>query len=136
MSRPSKNQPSQAARPDFHCWGVSSRNDSASRLSITRGGSVCSVDMTEDYWTGRGAASENGWTVACGRKMMSHVSVVEPPEKSERDSQQADAPRFDPYAMPADALREPPANLWEALEKIGPGIILAGGIICTRGLLL
>jgi manganese transport protein len=43
---------------------------------------------------------------------------------------------FDPYAMPADALREPPASIWAALKQIGPGIILAGGIIGTGELLV
>jgi Mn2+/Fe2+ NRAMP family transporter len=38
-------------------------------------------------------------------------------------------PSFDPYAMPADAIQEPPATLWQALRKIGPGIILAGSIV-------
>ena len=43
---------------------------------------------------------------------------------------------YDPYAMPADALQEPPASLWLALRKIGPGIILAGSIIGSGELLL
>jgi manganese transport protein len=43
---------------------------------------------------------------------------------------------YDPYAMPADALREPPATLWQALRKIGPGIILAGSIIGSGELIL
>ncbi|MEX0711836.1 MAG: Nramp family divalent metal transporter [Pirellulales bacterium] len=43
---------------------------------------------------------------------------------------------FDPYAMPAGALREPPASLSLALRQIGPGIILAGSIIGTGELLL
>src|SRR5688500_12682574 len=36
---------------------------------------------------------------------------------------------YDPYAMPADAIQEPPTTLWGALRKIGPGIILAGSIV-------
>jgi Mn2+/Fe2+ NRAMP family transporter len=36
---------------------------------------------------------------------------------------------FDPYAMPPDAIQEPPKSLWQALRKIGPGIILAGSIV-------
>jgi hypothetical protein len=43
---------------------------------------------------------------------------------------------FDPYAMPPDALREPPATLSAALRKIGPGIVLAGSIIGSGELLL
>ncbi|MGE0607885.1 MAG: divalent metal cation transporter, partial [Pirellulales bacterium] len=36
---------------------------------------------------------------------------------------------YDPYAMPVDAVQEPPVSLWNALKKIGPGIILAGSIV-------
>ncbi len=36
---------------------------------------------------------------------------------------------YDPYAMPPDAIQEPPQSLWQALRKIGPGIILAGSIV-------
>jgi Mn2+/Fe2+ NRAMP family transporter len=36
---------------------------------------------------------------------------------------------YDPYAMPYDAVQEPPKSLWQALRKIGPGIILAGSIV-------
>ncbi len=36
---------------------------------------------------------------------------------------------YDPYAMPADAVREAPVSLWAALKQIGPGIILAGSIV-------
>ena len=36
---------------------------------------------------------------------------------------------YDPYAMPTDAVQEPPETLWRALRKIGPGIILAGSIV-------
>src|SRR5262245_63651222 len=38
--------------------------------------------------------------------------------------------------MPSDALQEPPATLWHALRKIGPGIILAGSIVGSGELLL
>src|SRR5688500_9498681 len=43
---------------------------------------------------------------------------------------------YDPYAMPEGALAEPPKSLWQALRKIGPGIILAGSIIGSGELLL
>jgi Mn2+/Fe2+ NRAMP family transporter len=46
------------------------------------------------------------------------------------------ATSFDPYALPHDALVEPPATLWQALRKIGPGIILAGSIIGSGELIL
>jgi len=36
---------------------------------------------------------------------------------------------FDPYALPSDATQEPPTSLWTAMQKIGPGIILAGSIV-------
>ena len=47
-----------------------------------------------------------------------------------------EATAFDPYAMPADAVQEPPATLIAALRKIGPGIVLAGSIIGSGELLL
>jgi Mn2+/Fe2+ NRAMP family transporter len=62
------------------------------------------------------------------------VSLLDSPEIV--DSKPPEAPRFDPYAMPPGALREPPATLWQALLKIGPGIILAGSIIGSGELLL
>ena len=43
---------------------------------------------------------------------------------------------YDPYAMPLDAIQEPPANMWVALRKIGPGIILAGTIVGSGELIL
>lgn len=42
----------------------------------------------------------------------------------------------DPYALPADAVREPPESLWGALRQIGPGIILAGSIVGSGELIL
>jgi Mn2+/Fe2+ NRAMP family transporter len=41
----------------------------------------------------------------------------------------SDATSYDPYAMPTDAVQDPPATLWQAFRKIGPGIILAGSIV-------
>ncbi len=43
---------------------------------------------------------------------------------------------FDPYALPISAIQEPPTNLWAALRKIGPGIILAGTIVGSGELIL
>ena len=48
----------------------------------------------------------------------------------------SEANRFDPYAMPPDAVQDPPASLWTALRQIGPGIILAGTIVGSGELLL
>jgi Mn2+/Fe2+ NRAMP family transporter len=48
----------------------------------------------------------------------------------------SEASEFDPYAMTAGGLREPPPTLWTALRQIGPGIILAGSIIGTGELLV
>jgi Mn2+/Fe2+ NRAMP family transporter len=48
----------------------------------------------------------------------------------------SDALEYDPYALPNDAIQEPPASLWAALRKIGPGIILAGSIVGSGELLL
>jgi manganese transport protein len=43
---------------------------------------------------------------------------------------------YDPYALPPDDVLEPPATLWAALRKIGPGIILAGTIVGSGELIL
>ena len=43
---------------------------------------------------------------------------------------------FDPYALPPEAIEEPPKSLWKALRKIGPGIILAGTIVGSGELIL
>lgn len=48
----------------------------------------------------------------------------------------SDASSYDPYAMPADAIQEPPQSLWAAFRKIGPGIILAGSIVGSGELIL
>ena len=47
-----------------------------------------------------------------------------------------DATEYDPYALPSDAIQEPPVSLWAALRKIGPGIVLAGSIVGSGELLL
>ncbi len=43
---------------------------------------------------------------------------------------------YDPYALPPEAILEPPKSLWHALRKIGPGIILAGTIVGSGELIL
>ncbi len=43
---------------------------------------------------------------------------------------------FDHYALPESEIQEPPVSLWDALKKIGPGIILAGTIVGSGELLL
>ena len=43
---------------------------------------------------------------------------------------------YDPYALPPEAVDEPPISLFTALRKIGPGIILAGTIVGSGELLL
>lgn len=43
---------------------------------------------------------------------------------------------FDPYALPADAIAPPPDSLWDALKKIGPGIVLTGSIVGSGELIL
>ncbi|MFO1094229.1 MAG: Nramp family divalent metal transporter [Planctomycetaceae bacterium] len=48
----------------------------------------------------------------------------------------SDAWRYDPYALPPEAVREPPQSLGAALRQIGPGIILAGAIVGSGELLL
>ena len=41
----------------------------------------------------------------------------------------------DPYALPPDAIKEPPNSLFRALRQIGPGLILAGSIVGTGELI-
>lgn len=48
----------------------------------------------------------------------------------------SDAVQYDPYALPSEAIQEPPVSLWAALRRIGPGIILAGSIVGSGELLL
>ncbi|MSR59691.1 MAG: hypothetical protein EXS05_18955 [Planctomycetaceae bacterium] len=48
----------------------------------------------------------------------------------------SDAANDDPYALPIDAIQDPPRSLWQALRKIGPGIILAGSIVGSGELVL
>ncbi|GIW80131.1 MAG: hypothetical protein KatS3mg105_1938 [Gemmatales bacterium] len=43
--------------------------------------------------------------------------------------------KYDPYALSADAIVEPPPSLGAALRKIGPGLILAGSIVGTGELI-
>src|SRR4051794_30100811 len=41
----------------------------------------------------------------------------------------------DPYALPPEAIQEPPHTFWRALRKIGPGLILAASIVGTGELI-
>ncbi len=43
---------------------------------------------------------------------------------------------YDPYALPPEAIQDPPESLWSALFQIGPGIILAGTIVGSGELIL
>ena len=47
-----------------------------------------------------------------------------------------DQPQYDPYAMPVNAIQEPPQSFFRAMRMIGPGIILAGTIVGSGELLL
>ncbi|MBX6312765.1 MAG: Nramp family divalent metal transporter [Isosphaeraceae bacterium] len=47
----------------------------------------------------------------------------------------SDAPRPDLYALPPDAIQEPPHSLLRALRQIGPGLILAASIVGTGELI-
>ena len=57
------------------------------------------------------------------------------PPISDTDSPPVDM-AFDPYALTDASIEAPPQSLWKALQKIGPGIILAGSIIGSGELLL
>src|SRR5947199_319056 len=45
------------------------------------------------------------------------------------------SPPVDLYALPPEAIQEPPRSLWRAFRKIGPGLILAGSIVGTGELI-
>lgn len=45
------------------------------------------------------------------------------------------ATEFDPYALPPDAIEEPPHTFRKAIRKIGPGLILAASIVGTGELI-
>src|SRR5947208_1746646 len=42
---------------------------------------------------------------------------------------------IDPYALPEDAVKEPPRSLFKAIGQIGPGLILAASIVGTGELI-
>src|SRR5438270_1703796 len=46
-----------------------------------------------------------------------------------------DSTRPDPYALPKDAIQEPPRSFVQALGQIGPGLILAASIVGTGELI-
>ena len=52
---------------------------------------------------------------------------------TDRDAPAGD--RFDPYALPPEAVEEPPRRLMKALRQVGPGLILAGAIVGTGELI-
>jgi manganese transport protein len=39
------------------------------------------------------------------------------------------APAFDPYALHAEEIEEPPPTVWRALSRLGPGMVLAASIV-------
>ncbi len=63
-------------------------------------------------------------------------STPHPPLHSSEIDVIDDLNAYDPYALPDDAIQEPPSSLWTALRQIGPGIILAGTIVGSGELLL
>src|SRR5687767_1962938 len=43
---------------------------------------------------------------------------------------------YQPHVLTADDTQEPPKSLWQALRKIGPGIVLAGSIVGSGELIV
>ena len=39
------------------------------------------------------------------------------------------APAFDPYALRAEEVEEPPSTAWRSLSRLGPGMVLAAAIV-------
>lgn len=58
------------------------------------------------------------------------------PAEFEPECAPAEFTAYDPYAMPADEIQDPPQSLGDTLRKIGPGIILAGTIVGSGELLM
>jgi Mn2+/Fe2+ NRAMP family transporter len=56
---------------------------------------------------------------------MSEAQAAEPAESRHHDL----------YALPPDAIREPPSTLFSALRQVGPGLILAASIVGTGELI-
>ncbi len=68
-------------------------------------------------------------------------STVPPKNSPTTDTSSVDASvrlsaAFNPYALPPEAVREPPTSLWQTLLMIGPGIVLAGTIVGSGELLV
>lgn len=47
----------------------------------------------------------------------------------------SEATENDLYALPKDAIQEPPHSFWKAIQQIGPGLILAASIVGTGELI-
>src|SRR5215472_16429839 len=45
------------------------------------------------------------------------------------------ATETDPYALPKDAIKDPPHSFFQAIRQIGPGLILAASIVGTGELI-
>src|SRR5579875_1217860 len=61
------------------------------------------------------------------------MSQLDPRE--DRDLDHHGDPGEDLYALPPEAIREPPRSLGRALMQIGPGLILAASIVGTGELI-
>jgi manganese transport protein len=62
------------------------------------------------------------------------TTPTEAPQTSDTLGYASPAP-YDAYALPPEAIAEPPRQLRAALRKIGPGLILAGSIVGTGELI-
>jgi Mn2+/Fe2+ NRAMP family transporter len=63
------------------------------------------------------------------------MSQPDSPQERGRDLDHHAEPDHDLYALPPDAVREPPQSLGRALLQIGPGLILAASIVGTGELI-
>ena len=52
------------------------------------------------------------------------TATSQPPARRGGRSAMDETTRADPYALPPDAIREPPRSLGRALREIGPGLII------------
>src|SRR5690242_18036774 len=78
------------------------------------------------------ASANNGQRTTDNGQKMSQPDLR---QDSGRDLDHHAEPDHDLYALPPDAVREPPRSLGRALLQIGPGLILAASIVGTGELI-
>lgn len=117
-------------------------NDALQTLQIIRDEAFRCKGITEKLLSLSTPADRSRWITTAihfaGTSESREVQVIEA-EETESVAEKRNEGRtasVDPYALPPEDVQEPPATLWQAPRKIGPGIILAGSIIGSDELIL